>query len=150
MVLVTELLNLTILVPELDKTSFLSHPRYYIPYKIIISLRNFCKYLPVLIIFKIRSCVLSQTLRPLLHEYFRREEKVEHGGSCSGCSVDSRRRPASKECHRGGTLLSLYSVSLLCCWEHDDPFDVPGVGLSHDLNRVLDTLRLNASILAKQ
>ena len=150
MVLVTELLNLTILVPELDKTSFLSHPRYYIPYKIIISLRNFCKYLPVLIIFKIRSCVLSQTLRPLLHEYFRREEKVEHGGSCSGCSVDSRRRPASKECHGGGTLLSLYSVSLLCCWEHDDPFDVPGVGLSHDLNRVLDTLRLNASILAKQ
>ncbi|KAH0884933.1 hypothetical protein HID58_061029 [Brassica napus] len=52
------------------------------------------------------------------------------GALCSGCSVDSRRRPASKECHRGGTLLSLYSVSLLCCWEHDDPFDVPGAGAS--------------------
>lgn len=53
----------------------------------------------------IRFCVLSPSLRPLLRYAFLREVKVwlcsEHGGSCSSCSVDTRRRPAAKECCRG-------------------------------------------------
>ncbi|KAF3522410.1 hypothetical protein F2Q69_00049022 [Brassica cretica] len=51
------------------------------------------------LIVQVRSCELPPI--PLLHEPYLREEKVKHGSSCSGCFLDTRRRPPSKERHRG-------------------------------------------------